>query len=101
MKTDQIQTITIPILSVEILENVVERVIRRVLGEELDKPDETLITTQQVCEKFQVSRITLNNYRKVGKLVPFSKAGRQYVYRICDCIQAFQHKQRENNITGL
>lgn len=92
MNQEKLPTITIPFLSMEALENTVERVLRRVLGENQDKPDETLLTTEEVCKKFHVSRVTLNNYRRERKLIPTSKAGKQFVYRMCDCIEALRHR---------
>lgn len=75
-----------------LIERATEKSVQKVLRLDLEKPDETLLTTQQVCEEFKVSRITLNNYRKSGKLLPFSKAGKQHAYRRCDCRKAFHHK---------
>jgi hypothetical protein len=41
---------------------------------------------------YHISRITLINYAKSGKLVPFSKAGKQHTYRKCDLDIALRHK---------
>ena len=87
-------------ISLEDLEALIERAaeksIQKALNVEREKPDETLITTEQVIQEFKVSRVTLNNYRNSGKLLPFSKAGKQHAYRRCDCQKAFYYKINTN-----
>jgi len=85
-------------ISIEELELLIERAteksVQKILGEEREKPDETLLTTEQVIQEFKTTRVTLNNYRIAGRLLPFSKAGKQHAYRRCDCQKAFFHKSR-------
>ncbi|MBX9853147.1 MAG: hypothetical protein K2X86_15495 [Cytophagaceae bacterium] len=96
------ETITVPILNESAIETIIERTVMKVLAEQqaLPKKDESLITTQQVCDEFHVSRITLNNYQKSGKLMPFGKAGKQHTYKRCDCEEAFRHKLYAMKKTG-
>jgi hypothetical protein len=87
------QHLSVPILSEEAIEQIVERTIQRVLSlQNLPKEDTSLLTTQEVCEAYHISRVTLINYAKSGKLAPFSKAGKQHTYRKCDLDAALRHR---------
>lgn len=45
----------------EIIEKIIQRSLKMALSEHSEKPDETLITTEEVCKEFRVSRMTLLN----------------------------------------
>lgn len=76
----------------EVIAEITEEAVRKVLSEHGERPDETLLTTEEVCQEFKVSRITLIKYNKQGKLVPNAKAGKQFTYKRCDCQKAFRYK---------
>ncbi|MCR6641062.1 MAG: helix-turn-helix domain-containing protein [Sporocytophaga sp.] len=88
------ETISLPILNESTIQSIVERTVLRVLEaqKQIIKRDETLITTQEVCDEFRVTRVTLSNYQRTGKLLPYGKAGKQHTYKRCDCQDAFRHK---------
>jgi predicted DNA-binding helix-hairpin-helix protein len=81
-----------------LIERATERSVQKIIGKEREKPDETLLTTEQVIAEFKISRVTLSNYKNSKKLLPYSKAGKQHAYRRCDCQKAFFHKTSINNI---
>ena len=74
-------------ISIEELEN---RIVLRLKNElaQLASPtkeniDDKLLTTKEVCELLQTSKVTLSNWRKTGQL-KFMRFGKQIRYKLSD-----------------
>lgn len=85
-------------ISIEELEALIERIadrsIQKALNLKQELSDDTLLTTSEICAEFKISRVTINNYKKAGKLIATSKAGKEHAFKRSDCIKAFQNGHR-------
>lgn len=73
------------------LENIVERVVKRLTDQPETESKDKLLTTTEVMEMFQVSKPTLHRWRMNG-VVPSIKLGGSFRYRESD-IQKVIEKQ--------
>ncbi len=93
--------VSILVLTEENLEAIAERLFNKVstLLQNLPKEDTALLTTDQICDQYHISRVTINKYQNSGKLIPFSKAGKQHTFRKCDVDKAIQYslKRKHSN----
>lgn len=78
--------------SIPILE--FQKLVRKCIQEELQHlslqdSDEAIIKTDEVCQMFQVSKVTLHQWRKQG-LIPFYRIGSRIFFKKSELISAMQ-----------
>lgn len=59
---------------------------------------DTYLTTSEACERVDVSRETLNNYVKAGKLNRFKKKGRTSYYKQSELDSLFKIRKEDTGI---
>lgn len=58
--------------------------------------DNTLLTTQQVCTQYHITRMTLNTYTRTEKIFPQGRQGKHLLYRKSDCDKVLLNVRKMN-----
>lgn len=84
---NQMNGATMIVLSLDDLRNVVQEMVGDVRTCEHEEPEskdlDRLLTTNEVCSRLSVSRVTLYRWNQTGYLVPH-KVGKKNMYKLND-----------------